>query len=202
MIKPTHKPTDLAVSYAIDFKGHLTNAVYSAILCGRELAKVKQELPHGEYTNWVLDNMPIDHVRCARFVKLAKSHPNILPGDKTLSLAAELLLTRVIDDGITRKEAIESDMTTAEVDTLVKEAQLVNNSSEDLDEPLEPGSTQTFLDKHVDKSIKEVEQLDPFNGLFKEIRDLIRMADPTTVSDILMELEEMVEIIKQLGETS
>jgi len=113
----------LAVKYAREVENHLQSAVESAIKCGAELVKVKASLPHGEFGDWVTANMPIQHGRCNKYMKLSES--KLSPGTN-LNLKSEIFLLQLPPENreAVRAKARKSRSSSAEVKSMVDEEKI------------------------------------------------------------------------------
>jgi len=79
-----------AIDCAITAQSHAAQAIEGAIACGDALVQLKAELPHGEFTPWVNENMPVSLKQCQRYMKvydnrgLIEKRPGVVFEDLTI----------------------------------------------------------------------------------------------------------------------
>jgi len=94
--------------------------VVLAAKTGSALLKVKEMLPHGEYTPWVNENMPVNQRQCQKYTKLAQQRPELLSNahlNAHLDVDSELKLLSLDDEtaNTVRDIAEKEDLTQKQI---------------------------------------------------------------------------------------
>lgn len=148
-------PTDPETFYADRVTASLAKTAQGFIETGRWLIEAKEELPHGRWTGWVEERLPISYQTANRFMKIAEGLESKFPnrGDLPLLPPAERTLydlARLDDEEFERvRPKLSPEMTRSDL------REILDDLREP--EPEQPKSTEERADevKRGEKSLSE-----------------------------------------------
>jgi len=119
---------------------HLNSAGRNLIAFGAELNIIKDSLKHGEFGNWIKDNMPMNQQQCNKYMALAKSQLSLTSNyhsSGNLDINSEILLLAFAPED--REEIRETlkDSTQTEATAEIKRMKLALESTKDRAEKAE-----------------------------------------------------------------
>jgi len=122
-------------------------------------------LPHGEYLPWVEQNMPINRIQCAKYIRLAKNRPELLSNVHSnvhLDIDSELKLLSLEDDNQDeiRTTALDLELTQKQINDLTNAVKKGEQTAEEwrqqyLSERDKKRALEKQAESQVDKAVSE-----------------------------------------------
>lgn len=135
-------------------------AVSSYWEIGKRLAQAKEQVEHGEWGNWLKDNLNYSHRTANGLIKVYKTFPNSQTS-ANLNFSQVLALTTVNEE--TREEILENEnleeKSARETKEIVKKYKELEKKNKELEEDVEFLSSESEFFSEQNKALKEANKM-------------------------------------------